>query len=459
MRPSSAAIALLALGACGGGGGSQVPLTTVTGTAAANIALAGYFVTVCAPYGAPLPGCLSADGTAGPDGRFSATRFLDDRRPFVISATPPLGGGVRQYPLLMSVSYVGAANVTPLTTLLVARLLNRVPEFSIDQHALAELENRPGPDISAARDQVVAYLMTRPSKIDPTTPVPVDVSAVTDFVLGPLAAVNGDPHFEALKRLHDSMLDSETIQGTSEHMLFGNAATPDLLATLALDFDANCGVGSGTAPSGAMHVVLDRHGATVGSLDLPFQTGDVLTIDTSARTWTFAIKGSGASVRVDVFEGALSAFTVFTPSGSATCVSKGTVSLAGKFPSRFGLFNALRQAVGVFPDFQCTAPITIPGFQASNTLVLEPNGAARINGPNDLEFHLPSYNIEMNASIVVTAGQVSSIRATRFRAFRFFVGGNDDLRVAFTDTGVVTGLLLSRQRDPQPFQLQTCGTI
>jgi len=467
-RPKSAAfaLALALLSACGGGGGgSQVPLTTVTGTVVANAALASYTVLVCAPYGGPLPGCLSAGGTTGTDGRFSATSFLSDRRPYVISASPRLSGGGRQYQLLLSVSYANSANVTPLTTLLVARLLNRVPESGLDVHALAALENRPGAEISAARDQVVAYLMNRPNKIDPTLTTPVDVSAVTDFVLGPLAAVTGDSHFEALKRLHDSLLDSETIQGTAEHMLFGNAATPNLLTTLALDFDANCFLDSGAGPSGATHIVLDRHGATVGSLDLPFQTGDELTVSTnpfnaSVRTWNFALKGSNAGVGVEASEGALFTFRVSTPSGASHCNAKSDLSLSGKYPSRFGLFNALRQSVGAIRDFQCAGPITFPGFQAdpdSNTLVFYPNGAARINGSSDLQIHVPSDNVEMSASIAVTAGQVAFMQPTRFRASGNFNDGSDDLQVTLTAAGDIAGLRLSRST-AQFSYAQTCGT-
>src|SRR4029450_4448863 len=97
------ALALALLGACGGGGGdSQVPLTTVAGPVAANVPLAGYLVTVCAPISPPpTSACLGAMGTAGPDGRYSATSNLGDRRPFFIGAdSQGLGTNGRHYPRL-----------------------------------------------------------------------------------------------------------------------------------------------------------------------------------------------------------------------------------------------------------------------------------------------------------------------------------------------------------------------
>jgi hypothetical protein len=163
-----------------------------------------------------------------------------------------------------------------------------------------------------------------------------------------------------------------------------------------------------------------------------------------------------------VFEGALSFFGVSTPSGVSSCVAKSDVSLSGKNPSRFALFNALRQSAGVSQNFQCAGPITFPGFQAdplTNLLVLYPNGAARINGSSDLQVHVPSLNIEMSATIVVTAGQVSSIQATRFRSTRNFIGGFNDFRVALTDTGNISGVFLSLEHDAQPTQTQICGTF
>jgi len=82
---------------------------------------------------------------------------------------------------------------------------------------------------------------------------------------------------------------------------------------------------------------------------------------------------------------------------------QGTVSLAGKFPAASDYSRAAASG-GRVPDFQCTAPITIPDSRLPTRWFSSPT-ARRDQRPNDLEFHLPSYNIEMNASIVVTAGR------------------------------------------------------
>src|SRR5262249_10259494 len=86
-----APIFLALLGACGGGGGgggggSQVSQTTVSGTVAADAALADYDISVFAPIeGQPTnsTSVRSASGRTGPDGRYAATSFLGTVRPFL----------------------------------------------------------------------------------------------------------------------------------------------------------------------------------------------------------------------------------------------------------------------------------------------------------------------------------------------------------------------------------------
>jgi hypothetical protein len=460
-------LALALLSACGGGGGggSQVSLTTVTGTVVANAALADYRVTVNAQVadlpGTPIPndfGAYQAFGTAGSDGRYSATSHLGDHRPLLIAATSGLLPSDARYPLLHSVSFGATTNVTPLTSLLTARLLNRIPEFSLDGHAVTELQNRSVADFSAARDQIVAYLLTRPNKLDGTLTSPVDVSAVTDFVSMAVTPVAGDPHFDALKRFHDSLMDRETIRGVQEHMLYGKDGPADLLTMLTLDFDANC---TGTGASGAQRVVLDRHGLTVGSVDLPFQTGDEVVIDTASRNWIFVIKGSQASLEIGILQGALFTFGVSLPSGGFGCNPKNSVSLSGKYPSRFGLTSLLSQSTKLFAGIQCPAPITFPGFLdvTSNMLFFHPNGAVGVNGfGGPAVVHPASLNIVAHASLTVTAGQVDPVRLTSFRASRNFNDGSDDLEVTLTAAGDIAGLRLSRSTSQFSYT-QTCGTL
>ena len=158
LRTIGPAFALTLLGACGGGGGgSQVSLTTVSGTVVADAALAGYTVEVYTPTNPPSEGVSAASGKTGPDGGFIATSHLEPIRPLLIDVRAPgFTPDEWRYRVLHSVSHSGVnVNVTPLTELLVARLLNRRVS-PLDFAAANELQNRTEADVSAARQQVVA---------------------------------------------------------------------------------------------------------------------------------------------------------------------------------------------------------------------------------------------------------------------------------------------------------------
>ena len=489
MRERSIALTMVLalLGSCGGGdNGPQVPLTTTTGTVFADAALAGYSVSVTAPAveipgqppnpsAPPATGGWLATGTTGLDGRYSATSFMGDRRPFVIQAGapfPPNSATVDErrskYRNLNSISHRGGdVNVTPLTELLVARLLNHTP--SHNDFLVVALQDRTEADVNAARQQVVAYLLNRPAKDDRNVISPVDVSAVTDFASMPLNPVPGDPHFDALKRFHDSLMDSETVQGVDEHMLFGNDPPADLLAMLTLDFMANCtvqGPNNGTGPSGPTRIVLDRRAITLGSVELAFQTGDQLRIEgntiSGVRDWAFGFTASQASVELRTVTGNLTRVVYGLPTifSSSTCMPLSEVSLSGKHPSVFGLIGLLSQSLGLSREFQCAGPVTYPGFLAapdSNFLFFDQKGAVRINGLSSPSLHLPSlaaFTIDA-VPLVVVAGQVSPIRLASFTAsYAVTLADFDAFEVRLTDTGQITGLSLTNAHS---HQAQHCG--
>jgi len=464
LRSITPGFALTLLAACGGGGGgSQVSLTTVSGTVVADAALAGYSVIVLTPTEPPSDGALLAIGKTGSDGRFTATSHLGPIRPFLIVA----GGGSFaldewKYRTLHSVSHRGGdVKVTPLTELLVARLLNHgLSQFDIA--AVNELQNRPEADVSTARQQVVTYLLNRPGKADGFTTSPVDVSAVTDFASMPLNAVAGDVHFDALKRLHDSLMDSESIRGVEQHMLFGNDPPADLLAMLTLDFVANCTPHGINAPSGPTRIILDRHAITIGSVELAFQTGDKLRIQGNPLDdnygWSFNSTTGQANAGFNIVAGRLTSFGVL----SSTCVPQSEVSLSGKHPSVLALIRLLSQSIDLSREFQCAGPITYPGFLAApdpNVLFFGENGAVRINGLSSPSLHLPSmavFTVDA-APLVVTAGQVAPIRLTSLRA-SFDIAASpidfDAFEVQLTDTGQITGLSLTNAHSQQA---QHCG--
>jgi hypothetical protein len=486
LRTAATGFALTFLGACGGGGGygPPVPLTTTTGTVFGDAPLSGYSVGVNAPAveipGQPLnpaappaTGWWVAIGTSGPDGRYSATSFMGTRRPFVIEVFAPFAPGTaaanerqNKYRSLHSVSHRGGeVNVTPLTELLVARLLNRRP--GSNDFPVLQLQNRTEADVISARQQVVAYLLSRPGKDDGNVTSPVDVSAVTDFASMPLTAVLGDPHFDALKRFHDSLMDSENVQGVEEHMLSGNDPPADLLSMLTLDFMANCtvqGNNNGTLPSGPTRIILDRRAITLGSIDLAFQTGDHLHIDANAAadvsSWVFGLTTNQSSVELGTVAGRLTRVVYGSANafGSSTCFPLSEVSLAGKHPSVFGFIGLLSQSLDPSREFQCTGPITWPGFLSApdpNSLSFDQKGAVRINGLSTPSLHVPSMaQFLVDAPLVVAAGQVSPIRVASFSADIGNVVGFDEFVVQLSDTGQITGLRLTNGHSQQG---QHCG--
>jgi hypothetical protein len=470
LRSAGFAVALALLCACSGGeggsGGSTggnppfAQPTTLSGTVAADIALAGYLLDFLSPAGSSVAQGTSA--TAAADGSYSVT--TNHSLPLLIRAGRFVQDGEPQYPRLTSIALRGGTvNATPLTSLLVARLLNRKPAFLTDVRAVHEIQNRSDADISAARQQVVAYLLTRPSKNDGSLTRPVDVAAVTDFVSMPLNATPGDPHFEALLRLHDSLMDSETIDGVEEHMLFGNDPAANLLAMLDLDFVASCtvhGLDNGTLPRGSARVVLNPSAITLGNFVLPFQNGNRLTVtagQTRDNQWVFQFPGGQASVELNVAQGHLASVRVSVPAQDSLCVPGTDLSLTGKHPSLIALAKMLNVSLPN-PSFQCAAPIEFSGFQVgANFLIIQQNGALRFNGPGGPALHLPSLNITVNTSLIVTNGQAIGVQLESFAADRVLRGGLDEFVVRRNNFGI-SGVRLIRQ-NTQSSQSQTCGIV
>jgi hypothetical protein len=478
------ALAVSALTACsggGGGGGNSAPPaqppatpTTVSGTAAVNTALAGVGVEALGPN--PLGGNSAFVFTtqSAQDGSYSVTSSATVRPPFLIH-TP---AGIVQfedsdarYPTLHSLAIRGGtANVTPLTQLAIARLLNRRLSYSSDVTALFEMLNVTETQLGAARQRVVDYLMTRPSKDNGNANAPVDVNAVSDFFSIPVTTAPGDPYFDALRRLHNSLMESESLQGVEEHMLFGNDAPLDIGTMLSLNFPARCflkGPDNGSMPQGDLSIALSPGGIAFGTLlQLPFLPGDQLKItadQTSTQTWLFTFPSRGWTVEFHEFQDQLSSVRVSILGTSSECGPMRNLLVSDQTPSITALVRLFAQAINnpnsATPAlFQCSSPALF--FQdGANQLITENNGALRINTPTGPALHLPSLNLNIETNLVVTAGQVSLIQPSRFQASRTFKGGQDDLILALTNVGQITGLKLTRQRNGQPSQSQTCGVI
>jgi hypothetical protein len=318
----------------------------------------------------------------------------------------------------------------------VARLLNRAPVGFNDRLVLAELQNRSDADIAAAQQQVVAYFLKRPSRDNGNVVSPVDVSAVTDFVSMPLVAAPGDPYFEALRRVHVSLMDSETITGVAEHMLFGNDAPADLRSIFALDFLADC-TSAGSLPQGRSRIVVDRRGTMFGAFNAPHGSRVSIVVNPGSGIHSWVVQSVGSTnVEVSLTEGRVSSIRLFAEQTPTTdlirCVPVGEVSVAGKYPSATGLIRLLAQSIRN-PVIQCAAPIKEPGFvEGANAVAIEQNGALRINGPGGPSLHLPSFGFRIDAPLSMTADGVAP---TGGMAYNFVVAG-----VAVSDDGRITDL-------------------
>ena len=132
-------VAAFLLSACGGGGdggGTPVgPSVTFSGTVAVGEPLAGVRVTVLHADG------LGTFATTDAAGRYSATLsgLPPGARPlFIVQTSDPIQLAPVEYPRLFSISNRagGTVNVTPLTSLLVARLLGQRQDYFADLRTL-----------------------------------------------------------------------------------------------------------------------------------------------------------------------------------------------------------------------------------------------------------------------------------------------------------------------------------
>src|SRR4051812_7247313 len=403
---------------------------TLSGLVAANSALGFYSIDVLARPAGAASAKTSPRVRADADGRYTAALGSDVQPPFLLHAFND-ESQFPQYTHLYSITnHGGTANVTPLTDLLVARLLNRAPVGFNDPLVLAELQNRSDADIAAAQRQVVAYFLKRPSRDNGNVVSPVDVSAVTDFVSMPLVAAPGDPYFEALRRVHASLMDSETIWGVAEHMLFGNDPPADLRSIFALDFLADC-TSAGSLPQRRSRVIVDRRGTMFGDFNAPHGSRVSIGVNPGAGVGSWVVQSVGSTnVEVSLVEGRVSSIRFFdehTPTTNLIrCVPVGEVFVAGKYPSAMALIRLLAQSIRN-PVTQCAAPM-----EGANTVVIEQNGALRINGPGGQSLHLPSFGFRIDAPLSMAADGVAPTGAM---SYNFVLA-----RVAVSDDGRITGL-------------------
>jgi hypothetical protein len=459
------AVALVAvlLSACGGGGGGDGPSAgssaTFSGTVAIGEPLAGTTVLVLHASG------IGTFATTDAGGRYSATLsgLPAGARPlFMIQTTDPVSGVLSapvQYPRLYSISNraSGTVNLTPLTSLQVARLLGERQGFSADLALLQSLPTPSDGDIAAARQQVVDYLLLRPNRNDATLPpTPVDASLVADFIRTPFNAVAGDPHDNAIESLGQTFMEGETIEGVEEHMLARSDPPATLLEILSLEADVNC-VAAGNPnpglPVGRVHVSLRQTGEIIfrgnnATYSYTLVPGDGVSHSNAPffdSFWRFDFRGRGTDHVIIFDSGRRLGSIQLNISGPAVanCTPVVNVPLGARTPRVLAQVRRLASAISN-PSFNCLAGASFPGINDGvNTFAIQSNGALRVTAGHTL--HLPSLGLVLSADIVDNAGALGAlVRTAGFS--RSFADGFDSFGLNLDTNGMITRAQFARRR-------------
>jgi hypothetical protein len=461
------ALITLLLSACGGGGGGDSPpprSATFSGTVAIGAPLAGASVMVINESGA------AAFATTDAAGRYSVTLSglpLDARPLFIIQTHDPAAGVLSapvQYPRLYSIanSRSGTVNLTPLTSLLVARLLGEKQGLFANLLTMRSLPTIPSDgEIAAARQQVVDYLrLQRPDPNNGNATVVVDASAVTDFIRSPFNAVPGNPHDDAIEALALTFMAGETIEGVEEHMLARLDGPADLTAVLSLDFVAHC-VAEGNLvglPTGLVNVTFAPTGQiTIGSFAYMLATNDRVTRANAPffdERWLFELIGSGPSDQLELTEAGrrLNSLRLAALGGTIRCTPTVELPLGTRIPSTLAQIRKLADDFfGPSPSstFTCTDSAAFPGINdGANVLEIQNNGALRVQA-GGYALHLPSSGVALTA-VATNSGGVLSTRVTAARFTRIFAGGFDELMMTLNTVGNIQSINFSQQRNGAP---------
>lgn len=436
IRAVAAGCAVSALIACGGGGGGDSrPASggTLTGTVAIGAPLAG--VKVDALFSAFPTSAQVVSTTTDANGSYTITLPGGARPPFALRAGNFVQTANPAFPRLFSYSArAGTVNITPLTDLLVTRLMNRKQGFLGDTIGIANLA-ATDQAVAAATQQVKTYLQSRSAS--------VNASAVADFVSTPFTPFPGNPYDDVMTALKQSLIAGENLMGIEEHMLSAGDIQTDYSQLFPLAFTANCIATQGGLPSGSTSISLQMNGITVGSYAYMFQqpTGDQILVDTGSEdTWTFSLNGTGGGTVVlrRNTDGNLSSLTLDIAGviGQSQCAPSSPVSLAGKWPSMFAQVKRLANTI-------TSGSITCTG--GANTLSIDANGAVHA-APSGFTMSLissPRIFVSADTAVVVVA---FSTRMRSFFVVQSFGDASDTFSVSLTTVGAITSGQFSRTR-------------
>lgn len=452
---ASGSFLLSSCGGSGSGGGSRngnggegpgAPATppTLSGTVAIGAPLAGATIVITRWDGttvhavADANGRYSVDMPAVPPG----TRAL-----YMVQSTGP-ATGPGQYPRLYSLATGnrGTVNVTPLTSLLVARLLSERQGISPNLTALRGLATPSDAQLAALQQEVVSYLRTRN----------VDASGVASFISAPFNAAAGDPHDDAIERLAQTLVNGETIEGVEEHMLARNHASATLMEILSIQFDADCKV-QGSAepafPTGPVRVSLGPNGqialtGTAVTYSYALQPGDRVRLRNAPffeDSWEFTLSGLGDQLQVIESDKRNYSFVLrrAISGGSIRCIPPAALNV--DTPSTLAQVRKLRSAI-TNASFTCPGGAAFPGIaEGANTVSIDDDGVLRVAAGHVL--HLPSLGLNMSGEFFDAGGGVIAMRVTGAEFRREFSSGLDSFEIALNAAGNILSVEFGQQRD------------
>jgi hypothetical protein len=449
------ALAAALLAACSGSDAPNTVSTySISGTVAVGSPVANAPVIVYNNQGAPLGTSAATDL----HGHYEVSVPVPG--PYILEVVGP-----SPYGNIYSFSIDGRpANITPLTTLLLARLAGR---------NLVDIDSFPNgfapsdAQIAAARADLVSYLLVRRSKLDGRVTAPVDVSAVADFFSVPFVPAPGDPYDDALTALAQSFMAFETLAGVQEHMLHAHDPPADLMSLFPAEFQGDCFSSVPFQPSvpiGVLQISFKTGGQIViGSKSYALGPGDVISLR-APEEWALRLTSTVPSPVQIVLTGTL--LTVFD---NVVTVCFPVPNPSFRFvlpqpPSVFAMINSFagsldRISPGNPPPFSCPASPVFPGVSAGpNIFIFDPNGALRVNDHlTGYAFHLPSMpNASLDGQVVVGTGGLTWTARSFFAATGNSGPVFDSVFATWNDTSIIAAAF-TRERPIRPtFLLLDC---
>lgn len=358
-KAATASLVAAVLAACGGGGGTDMPVDTptartltLTGTAATGFAIPGAIVNAKCQVGAGA-------ATTSNDGSYNLA-ITEGRLPCVLQLADPVDG-MKLHGVAGGDGDSAVANITQLTHLVSARVLQAEPEIyfgTFDPKGMAEIVSLN--NIQAAQVEVQTVLLSV-----------ADMDAQINFTSGPFKAATPDSPNAGDR--HDRVLDALKLQislpqiGTLGTAMAGGQSVESLKQLLA-DMVA-AAVVPPTAHAGAAQSVVAGATVVLDASASSAAAGKPLTY-----AWTLAAKPANSTA---VLARASSAKPTFVADVAGTYVASVIVN--------DGLTASSAAAVTITASAANAAPVAHAGSSqnvvAGNAVTLD--GSASSDANND----------------------------------------------------------------------------